>query len=182
MLAGVPPGQRGDEKTAVWDGDGLQRLPYMACHLASVAGLALAAPVCNIRAHTLPHKPGFDEPFCGPHPWMSQVVYAVEQQPTVKGGHQRAAPVDVSHSNDTPSTSNVFTWREEVSAACCVDVQATCAEAMGAKSMTSPAVLAGTGQEATAMVLWASPKTGSASTGALSPPDVVATLEFVLPP
>jgi hypothetical protein len=73
-------------KTAVWDGDGLQRRPYMACHLASVASLALAAPVCNIRAHTQPHKPGFDEPFRGPHPWMSQVVYAVQQQPAVRGG------------------------------------------------------------------------------------------------
>jgi hypothetical protein len=69
-----------------------------------------------------------------------------------------------------------------VRAACCVDVQAACAAAMAAKSMTSPAALAVTGLEAAAMVLWASPTTESASTGVLSPPDVVAMLEFVLPP
>ncbi len=67
-------------------------------------------------------------------------------------------------------------------AACCVDVQAACAAAMAAKSMTLPAALAATGLEAAAMVLWASPETGSSSTGVLSLPDVVAMLEFVLPP
>jgi hypothetical protein len=53
---------------------------------------------------------------------------------------------------------------------------------MAAKSMTSPAALAGTGLEVTAMVLGASPETGRSSTVVLSPPDVVAILEFVLPP
>jgi hypothetical protein len=53
---------------------------------------------------------------------------------------------------------------------------------MAAKSMTSPAALTGTGLEAAAMVLEAPPGAGSASTVELSPPDVVAMLEFVLPP
>jgi hypothetical protein len=88
----------------------------------------------------------------------------------------------VSHSNDTPSTSNVFTLREEVRAVCCVDAQAAFAAAMAAKSMTSPAALAGTRLVAVAMVLWSSPMTGNASTGVLSPPDVEAITEFVLPP
>ncbi len=67
-------------------------------------------------------------------------------------------------------------------AACCVDAQAACVAAMAAKSMTSPAALTGTGLEAAAMVLEAPPDAGSASTVELSPPDVVAMLEFVLPP
>jgi hypothetical protein len=53
---------------------------------------------------------------------------------------------------------------------------------MAAKSMTSPDALAGTGLEAAAMVLEESSGTGSASTVDLSPPDVAAMLEFVLPP
>ncbi len=67
-------------------------------------------------------------------------------------------------------------------AVCYVDAQAACAVAMAAKSMTSAAALAGTGLVVAAMVLWLSPMTGSASTEVLSPPDVVAMLEFVLPP
>ncbi len=48
--------------------------------------------------------------------------------------------------------------------------------------MTSASALTGTGLVAAATVLLSPPMTGSASTEGLSPPDVEAMLEFVLPP
>ncbi len=84
------PGPHEDERNGGLDGDGLQQRLDVARDLASIARLALAAPGCDVASHARPHKPGFDEPLRGPHPWVGQVVNGIEQHTVMRGGYQRA--------------------------------------------------------------------------------------------